>query len=259
MFKVHVGIDYSGAQVPDSRLPGLQVYRSVGGMPDRVCPPRAAAKGRSANWTRREIADWMVELARSGQSFIAGIDHGFSFPIDYFQRYGLNCWSDFLSDFVQYWPTDRLNTTVDSIRRQRSLLPDRSGGNTEFRLTEKWSSSAKSVFHFDVQGSVAKSTHAGLPWILRLKNEVGDRLHFWPFEGWQIPAGKSVVAEVFPSIFRNRYLREGRKPDQQDAYAIARWLYESDQHGFLESFFAPRLTDDQLRQARLEGWILGLM
>ena len=28
---------------------------------------------------------------------------------------------------------------------------------------------AKSVFHFDVQGSVAKSTHAGLPWIKALR------------------------------------------------------------------------------------------
>lgn len=37
------------------------------------------------------------------------------------------------------------------------------------RITEKQFISlfgSKSVFHFDVQGSVAKSTHAGLPWLL---------------------------------------------------------------------------------------------
>jgi hypothetical protein len=39
-------------------------------------------------------------------------------------------------------------------------------GNSRWRrLTEERAGSAKSVFHFDVQGSVAKSTHAGIPWL----------------------------------------------------------------------------------------------
>jgi hypothetical protein len=24
-------------------------------------------------------------------------------------------------------------------------------------------------------------------------------VHFWPFDGWDIPAGRSAIAEVFPS------------------------------------------------------------
>jgi hypothetical protein len=39
-------------------------------------------------------------------------------------------------------------------------------GNARWRcLTEERAGSAKSVFHFDVQGSGAKSTHAGIPWL----------------------------------------------------------------------------------------------
>ena len=38
------------------------------------------------------------------------------------------------------------------------------GENTWLCLTERWTATAKSVFLFDVQGSVAKSTFAGLPW-----------------------------------------------------------------------------------------------
>ena len=39
-------------------------------------------------------------------------------------------------------------------------------GNSRWRrLTEVRAGSAKSVFHFDVQGSVAKSTHARIPWL----------------------------------------------------------------------------------------------
>jgi len=56
----------------------------------------------------------------------------------------------------------------------------RVGEASELRLCERWTSSAKSVFHFDVQGSVAKSTHAGIPWLKRLRDEAGERIHFWP-------------------------------------------------------------------------------
>jgi len=100
----------------------------------------------------------------------------------------------------------------------------RVGEANELRLCERWTSSAKSVFHFDVQGSVARSTHAGVPWLKRLRDEAGERIHFWPFDGWVPAPGKSVVAEVYPSIFRNRYAREGRTPDEQYASATARWM-----------------------------------
>jgi hypothetical protein len=39
-----------------------------------------------------------------------------------------------------------------------------------------------------------------------------------------VPDGRSVVAEAYPSIFRNRYDKGDRTADQQDAYATARWL-----------------------------------
>ena len=55
-----------------------------------------------------------------------------------------------------------------------------------------------------MQGSVAKSTHTGIPWLRRINHEVGERVHFWPFDGWEIPAGKSVFVEVYPSLFRKR-------------------------------------------------------
>jgi hypothetical protein len=99
-------------------------------------------------------------------------------------------------------------------------LGQRVGKASEFRLCEQWTSSAKSVFQFDVQGQVATSSHAGIPWLKRIRDAVGDRVHFWPFDGWVPAAGKAVIAEVYPSIFRNRYERAGRTPDEQDAYAV---------------------------------------
>ena len=59
------------------------------------------------------------------------------------------------------------------------------------RLTEERARGAKSVFHFDVQGAVAKSTHAGIPWLRFIRQQRGARVHFWPFDGWDQMAAPS--------------------------------------------------------------------
>ena len=105
---------------------------------------------------------------------------------------------------------------------------------------------------------VAKSTHAGIPWLRRIRQAVGDKVHFWPFDGWSVPEGKSVIAEIYPSVFTKRYSASGRTPDQQAAYAVARWLSDCDRHGFLERYFNPPLTPEDRKVADLEGWILGI-
>jgi hypothetical protein len=254
-FDLHIGIDYSGRKTPLSRTPSLQVYTaSISEEPRRIPTPKAPP-GARWNWCRKEIAEWLIELVMEKALFIAGIDHGFSFPLSYFHRYKLINWTAFLDDFCQHWPTCEDHTYVDFIRAK---APDRVGSATDFRLTEQWTSSAKSVFLFDVQGSVAKSTHAGIPWLHRIRAAVGTNVHFWPFDGWRAPEGKSVIVEVYPSLVRNRYPKNGRTKDQQDAYAISRWLTKLDKNSFLDRYFDPPLTQEERRVAGLEGWILGV-
>lgn len=43
-------------------------------------------------------------------------------------------------------------------------------------------------------------------------------MHFWPFDGWEIPAGRSAIAEVYPALWSRSFAREGRDGDQHDAY-----------------------------------------
>lgn len=43
------------------------------------------------------------------------------------------------------------------------------------------------MFHFDVQGAVAKSSHAGIPWLRYPYRQLGGRVHFWPFDDWAAP------------------------------------------------------------------------
>lgn len=265
-FDLFIGIDYSGAETPSARLRGLQVYTARPDEPPRKEYGKAVSnKGRPRNWSRRALAEWLIELVRQGTRFIAGIDHGLSFPESYFERHGLTSWLQFLDDFVRHWPTHRDHMTVDDIREaKQNAWPDgpgpglRTGRPAELRLCERWTSSAESVFQFDMQGSVAKSTHAGIPWLKIIRDEVGDRVHVWPFDGWEIEESKSVLAEVYPSIFRNRYPRENRSPDEQDAYAVCRWLSESAARGSLARYFDPPLTNLEKQIASREGWILGV-
>jgi hypothetical protein len=118
---------------------------------------------------------------------------------------------------------------------------EESGNPRWRRLPEVRAGSAKSVFHFDVQGSVAKSTHAGLPWLRCLRRRLGDRAHFWPFDGWDIPVGRSAVVEVYPSLWRHNFPRDGRTADQHDAYSVAEWMRHADLDGNLAGFLNPPL------------------
>ena len=88
---------------------------------------------------------------------------------------------------------------------------------------------------------------------------LGQRVHFWPFDGWEIPAGRSAVAEVYPALWSRGFAREGRSGDQHDAYSIAGWLYRADQDDSLGAFLKPELPPPERAVAHIEGWILGVI
>jgi hypothetical protein len=251
-----IGIDYSGAQTAESSLPGLRIYvASPGPMPAEVLPPESPRK----YWTRRAIAEWLVTQLGAGAPMLVGIDHAFSFPLRYFEAHGLKPdWQSFLDDFKRHWPTDAPHTYVDFVREGVCGNGAARMGNSRWRRLVDERARAKSVFHFDFPGSVAKSTHAGLPWLRYLRQQLGTRVHFWPFDGWTIPAGRSVIAEAYPSLWNREVSPETRTRDQHDAYCIAVSLARANRHGNLAAYFAPELTAPERARAEVEGWILGL-
>jgi hypothetical protein len=226
-------------------------------LPVEVPPPPSPRK----YWTRRGIAAWLVEQLSKQWPTLVGIDHGFSFPLRYFEVHHLRPdWPTFLDDFQTHWPTDEDNTYVDFVRDGLCGNGAARSGNARWRgLTEERAGAAKSVFHFDVPGSVAKSTHAGLPWLRYLRKKMGDRIHFWPFDGWEIPSGRSAVFEVYPALCSRGFAREDRTSDQHDAYTVAAWLRQTDRDGRLAQFLNPSLLPMERTVARVEGWILGVM
>jgi hypothetical protein len=257
LFERYVGIDYSGAKTPTSSLKGLRVYLAGRATaPVEVQPPPSPRK----YWTRRGVAEWLVEQLSEDRPALVGIDHGFSFPLAYFEAHGLgHDWPAFLDDFQRHWPTDEDHTFVDFVRDgARGHGAARSGLATWRRRTEIRARAAKSVFHFDVQGSVAKSTHSGLPWLRFIRQRVGSRVHFWPFDGWTIRPGSSAIVEVYPALWSRGFAREERTGDQHDAFSVAAWLQRADLDGSLAGFLAPPLAPEDRRVAEIEGWILGV-
>ncbi|KNY35393.1 MAG: hypothetical protein K8S26_10425 [Agrobacterium sp.] len=257
-FSRTIGIDYSGAATPTSSLKGLRVYIASGGQPPlEVLPPPSNKK----YWTRRGLAEWLVETLSDDIPTIVGIDHAFSFPLRYFETHGLlPDWPRFLEDFRCHWPTDEDHAYVDFVREGALGNGAARSGNAKWRrLTEERARGAKSVFHFDVQGSVAKSTHSGIPWLLFIRKQLGERVHFWPFDGWAIPAGRSAIVEVYPVLWSREFSMSDRTGDQHDAYSIAAKLSKADRDGTLEHMLQPALSEPERVIAGVEGWILGVL
>ncbi|WP_432258023.1 hypothetical protein [Cupriavidus sp. TMH.W2] len=257
-FRRYVGIDYSGARTPSDSLKGLRIYMAGSENPEpvEVLPPPSPRK----YWTRRGIAMWLEDLLREDVPTIVGIDHSFSFPLRYFEVHHLEPdWYVFLDDFQRHWPTDEEHIYVDFVRDGLAGNGAARQGSPKWRRITEERCKAKSSFHFDVQGSVAKSTHSGLPWLLYLHRKLGDRVHFWPFDGWHIPSGRSAIVEAYPSMWRYAFTaREGMTSDQHDAYTVAAWLRRADQDGLLQAALHPHLDPADQAVAQVEGWILGV-
>ena len=266
MFDRYIGIDYSGVgwnHYSYSRLAVCTV--DADGSHDF---PRFRTGGPE-NWSRENIAKWLVEQLKQSPLTLVGIDHAFSFPSDYFQLHPHlleGNWDDFLDDFRIYWPTDRRGVKVrdqynQQVRRMMQIEDGeyRFGVPDWFRLTEP--EEASSAFDFlEKGGEVATSTHAGLPWLRRVRRELKTaNVHFWPFDGWKICERPSVVVEVYPRIWKGEVVSKGNTDHRKDAYVIARWMWEADKDDRLRECFRPNLTEEQCNRARKEGWIFGQM
>ncbi|MEW5837284.1 MAG: hypothetical protein AB1717_00410 [Pseudomonadota bacterium] len=248
-FERFIGIDYSGAKDAETPLSGIRVFSAQKGSPAYEVRHES---GR--HWSRLTLAHWLLEQLRMPQPTLVGIDHAFSFPKLFLLRHALRDWEGFLEFFMQHMPTHECS--IEELRRQRRLMTE---ANHALRLCESWTASAKSVFLFDVQGSVAKSTYAGLPWLYLLRKELGEKLFFWPFDGFIPPHRTSVICEVYPALYKRRYKKGDMGLDAFDAYAVVNWMQDMQRRDALSRYFSPPLIASETEIARQEGWILGVV
>ncbi len=252
------------------RLTGLAVYCADGDAP----PYRVLAPGRGVvRWHRKELAKWLVEqLQEPDMPTLAGIGHAFAFPTRYFERYPdvpQGNWGSFLEDFRAHWPTDEDGESVARIKKRhynrqngREAGVHCLGDAGWQRLTDELAPNAKSVFDFDVkQGNVAYSTHAGLSWLLYIREKLkksGTQVHFWTFDGLNNWQGKSVIAEVYPALWKRRFEKPpGMNDHQCDAYSVAAWLSNADRNGSLGRYFGAELSLEEREAAETKAGYWG--
>jgi hypothetical protein len=113
-FERYVGTDYSGAETANSSLSALRVYEAS---PGKEATEIRTTGGRKFHWTRQHIAEWLAERLSETRPTLIGIDHGFSFPLKYFQKYGLpHDWPAFQADC----PSAPLVITI--VDREREII-----------------------------------------------------------------------------------------------------------------------------------------
>ncbi len=273
LFHVYIGIDYSGAEKPDSRIKGLAVAVAREDQPFQLLLPpvsdrrstRPVAAAKQALWSRRLVYEWLLhELYHSRQRIVVGLDHGLSYPLSQLQRLGLQDWDTFLQWSQRTWQTSRL--TMKQSKEQADYI-----NSTDKRLVEReFIPSTKSVTDLDrvsgMQGAVSYSTHTGLPWIYRLRKwqRRGLKIHFWPYDGLVVPEDRHVITEAYPSLYRRRIqpdaAYEPLSEHERDAAYIADWLQARDRAGALMSYLELATLSQQEQQlALLEGWVLGCL
>lgn len=245
-----VGIDYSGAGHPQSPQRGLRVFVAhPAGPPQEMAGPEAAGR-----WSRQALFSWLRRLADAGAPFLIGVDHALGVPWEWAQSQGLGDWDAVLRHVSRSWPADRYPLADLRVKKPFPAVAE------GYRLCDRWAAGAKSVFHFDVPGSVAGSTFAGLPWVARLRQVAGHRIHFWPFDGWVPAPGKTVLAEIYPSLWRRRFATpRDLDADQRDAWTVAAWMRWAATGDHLIRYWQPPLNDEEKARAAVEGWILGVV
>ena len=115
LFRRYIGIKYSGAETSESPLIGLRVYSATPAMePVEIRPPEPS----QMHWTRQTLAHWLTEELLDNPATIVGIDHAFSFPMQYFHTHEVHGgWKEFVEDFEAHWPTRDPKLKVEFIRK----------------------------------------------------------------------------------------------------------------------------------------------
>jgi hypothetical protein len=80
----------------------------------------------------------------------------------------------------------------------------------------------------------------------------GRTVHFCPLDGWDIPAGRSVIDCGAADAL------EGRTTDQHDAFCIAAWLGRAERDGMHKGLAQARPFAAERAVAPVERWVLGV-
>ena len=300
LFNAYVMVDWSAASSEKPNTGPNSIWIGVIKRDTRFRPTFEAHNPPTRQAAEVLLRSTLADLARKGDRALVGFD----FPLGYPQGTaaalklkGEHPWSaiwKYLGSNVVD-PAGKMNNRATVAARMNRLITDgprpfwgapraadatthlsktkpsdHNGDLPEFRRAEiatkgKGKQGAKSVWQLTGNGSVGSQALVGIPFLKRLKDELGDKFAVWPFEtGWKAItehdlAGKeALVAEIYPSLAEIT-----RGPEESLDAAQVRTLCEHfarlDADGKLGAAFAPPkgVSDDEVQVVQQEeGWIL---
>ena len=227
------------------------------------------------------LLDTIDKASKNKQRLLIGFDFAFGYPYDSYDGFGCKDWeklwklinteindSDknennrFIAGGIlnkkfknkrPFWghpPPE--NNRFDGL----SYRKPKGYGDTlpsEFRIIEKMTRGASSVWQLFGAGCVGSQTLMGIHYLQKLR-ECTD-CAIWPFE--DINNNKHVIAEIYPSIWHpeNHYPIK----DANQVYTVAKNIANFDKHGTLKNLLqAPHRHSRHDDITKKEGWMLGV-
>lgn len=157
---------------------------------------------------RGQVADHLVELALSDPSLVVGVDFGFSLPLWFLDREGLENGMAVPEASAERWLRDCPAPFWGRGRRR--------GDEEQHRRTELMvAPRAKSIFQIGGAGAVGTGSLRGFPLLRRLRRE---GFAIWPFDNPRPP----MALEIFPRLLTGPVIKS-RPPDRLAYLRACAW------------------------------------
>ncbi len=223
-----------------------------------------------------KIRNILFAAQKYGQRVLFGLDHNFSFPLNFAQQAGFSCtsWRDTLytlpsgeTSDIRQWAVQinhffqqRFGSGIfwgpGFPQRRKPDFPFAEAGFSERRLIEQQIPRMQPVFKLGGIGSVGLQSLYGMIQLKTLIAETGNfgiPVHFWPFDGFEIPPNHHVGIEIYPALY-NKY----QKRDLNDAIETARYFRNQSRTGELFQLFKLNPPQRIARIIEREGWLPGI-
>lgn len=207
-FDQFIGIDWSGAKAPI-----FNKAISVSVIDKGATPPHLV----DGPWSRQKVADWIVNLSQTQKRILIGVDCNFGYAAsttqkqvgahashnDLWQEVENVCESTPNFFAQEFWsnPTYASDFWVSGKMREGFTMPKR---QTEVLCAEAGFGRPESPFKLIGAKQVGKGGLAGMRMAHYLKQALGDKIAFWPFEMDLVDAANIVVTEIYPRQFLMR-------------------------------------------------------
>jgi hypothetical protein len=209
-FDSFIAIDWSGAAGQYSGI-AVAACRQGRGAP-RLLRPK-----KNKHWTRREIADWLVDQLNTPQRLLIGLDFGFGLPFEPALGYLggkapdidniFSLWSHVeerscgADDFAcNHFVADRDYAALFWTSGSRPQLWNECKRRTEHACAEATKTYPDTLYKLIGSKQVGKASLTGMRVLHHVRSLSARRVAIWPFEKVQT----SAMVEIYPTMFRKR-------------------------------------------------------